>query len=286
MKKFHLVIDVANCEDCNNCFLACKDEHMDNEWPGYAAAQPRHGQRWINLMRSERGEYPMVDIGYLPVPCMQCDAAPCVGAGDGAVVKRSDGLVLIDPKKAKGRKDIVDSCPYKAIWWNEEKQIAQKCTGCAHLLDSGWKEPRCVQVCPTEALRFEFVEQPEFEQMIRTEGLEAYHPEYRTRPNVYYKNLHRYTKCFIGGSVADTKNGIEVCVPGARVVVFSGSSKVGEVVSDSYGDFKLDKLDRNSGPYRVEILASGSVSSIDVPSLSKSAYLGVIHVGRKIASAQ
>ena len=40
MKKWHLMIDVEKCEDCNNCFLACKDEHVENDWTGYSVAQP------------------------------------------------------------------------------------------------------------------------------------------------------------------------------------------------------------------------------------------------------
>ncbi len=280
MKKFHLIIDVANCEDCNNCFLACKDEFMDNEWPGYSAAQPRHGQRWMNIFRTERGSYPLVEVGFLPQPCMHCDAAPCVGAGGGAVSKRKDGVVIIDPDKARGNKKLVDSCPYKAIWWNEEKQVAQKCTGCAHLLDSGWKEPRCVQVCPTQALRYAYVEDSEFSKMIAAEELEAYHPEYGTKPSVYYKNLHRYTKCFIGGSIAERKNGVEDCVAGAKIAIFSGSTKIGEAVSDTYGEFKVDRLESNSGPYRVDISAYGSVRSIEVKSLPGSLNLGVILVSQ------
>ena len=78
---------------------------------------------------------------------------PCLRAAkNGAVVKRPDGIVLIDPQKARGQKALVQACPYGAIWWNEEKQIPQKCTFCAHLLDAGWKAPRCVQACPTGAL--------------------------------------------------------------------------------------------------------------------------------------
>ena len=46
----------------------------------------------------------------------------------------------------------MDACPYGAIYYNEDLNLAQKCTGCAHLLDRGWKEPRCVDVCPTQAL--------------------------------------------------------------------------------------------------------------------------------------
>ena len=37
MKKWNMIIDVAKCHDCNNCFLACKDEHVENDWPPYSA---------------------------------------------------------------------------------------------------------------------------------------------------------------------------------------------------------------------------------------------------------
>ena len=123
MKSWHLIVDVARCHDCNDCFLADKDEFVDNEFPPYSAAQPWHGHRWMNIKRKERGQYPLVETAYLPMPCMHCDAAPCLTA-DGAVYKRPDGLVIIDPVKAKGRKEIVASCPYSVIYWNEEKELA------------------------------------------------------------------------------------------------------------------------------------------------------------------
>ena len=44
----------------------------------------------------------MIDVAYLPIPCMHCDNAPCIKAGsDGAITKREDGIVIIDPEKAK-----------------------------------------------------------------------------------------------------------------------------------------------------------------------------------------
>ena len=55
MKKYGIVIDVANCNGCYNCFLACKDEHCGEEFPGYSAAEPMTGQHWINLVEVERG---------------------------------------------------------------------------------------------------------------------------------------------------------------------------------------------------------------------------------------
>ena len=71
MKQWYKVIDVAKCHDCNNCFMADKDEFVGNDWPGYTHAQPRHGHRWVDILRRERGQYARNDVAYLPVPCQQ-----------------------------------------------------------------------------------------------------------------------------------------------------------------------------------------------------------------------
>ena len=76
MKKWNLIVDVALCHDCNNCFLACKDEYVGNDFKGYSAAQPWFGQRWMNVERKERGQFPMVQVAYLPTPSMHGDDAP------------------------------------------------------------------------------------------------------------------------------------------------------------------------------------------------------------------
>jgi Fe-S-cluster-containing dehydrogenase component len=255
MNKWNLIIDIEECEDCNNCFLACKDEHVDNNWPGYAVSQPLHGQRWMNIMRKERGQYPVIDVAYLPVPCMHCDNAPCIKAArDGAVYKRDDGIVIIDPIKARGQKDIAKSCPYEAIWWNEEHHTSQKCTFCAHLLDDGWKEPRCVQACPTGALQVVQAEDAEMPKIIESKKLEVRHPQYNTTPRVFYKNLYRYSRCFIGGSVAIKVDGISDCAQGARVTLIKDAKNIDETVTDAFGDFKFDNLEENSGTYRLEIV--------------------------------
>jgi len=253
MKKWSLIIDIEKCEDCNNCFLSCKDEHVDNDFPRYSLAQPKHSHRWMNIMRKERGQYPLIDVAYLPIPCMHCDNAPCMKkAQGGAVYKREDGIVMIDPEKTKGQKGIVDACPYGAIWWNEEKAVPQKCTLCAHLLDEGWREPRCVTACPTDALRMVHVEDSEMQKIIESEKLEALHPEYETGPRVYYKNLYRFTRCFIGGSVAVQVDGITDCAEGATLTLIKDSHKT-EAVTDTFGDFKFDGLEENSGTYSLEI---------------------------------
>jgi Fe-S-cluster-containing dehydrogenase component len=279
MKKWHLIIDIEKCEDCNNCFLSCKDEHTDNDWPGYSAAQPLHGHRWMNIMRRERGQYPLIDVAYRPTPCMHCDNAPCIKAAkDGAVFKRDDGIVIIDPVKSKGQQAIVNACPYKAIWWNEEKQIPQKCTLCAHLLDHGWEKTRCVQACPTGALSLVKIEDSGMAQMATNEGLERLHDDKGTMPRVYYRNLYRYEKCFIAGSVAFEHEGITDCAEGALVALIKDSKTIRETVTDNYGDFKFDGLAENSGEYSLKIkFRNFEEKSVNID-LKLSLNLGVIHI--------
>jgi Fe-S-cluster-containing dehydrogenase component len=278
MKKWNLIIDVEKCEDCNNCFLSCKDEHVDNDFQGYSLSQPKHGHRWVNIMRTERGQFPQIDVAYLPIFCMHCDYAPCIKAAqDGAVYKRDDGIVIIDPVKAQGQKHLVDACPYGAIWWNEEHTLPQKCTLCAHLLDEGWKEPRCVQACPTGALRIVKIEDGEMENLITAEGLEPLHPEYHTKPRVYYKNLFRYTHCFIAGSVAVERDGVSDCAQGATVTLIKDSEKR-QVTTDTFGDFKFDGLKENSGIYHIEISYEGREMKTLEAEVGKSASLGTVWV--------
>jgi Fe-S-cluster-containing dehydrogenase component len=229
MDGWRLIIDVERCEDCNNCVLACKDEHVGNEWPGYAAAQPLHGQRWIDVERTERGDYPLIDVAYLPLTCMQCDEAPCVAAGAGALRKREDGIVLIDPVLARGRRDVVASCPYGAIWWNEEAELPQKCTFCAHLLDGGWAQPRCVQACPTGALAVLRAGDANMAALAERDHLEVLRPDYGTAPRVYYRNLHRWNTFRVSGTVTIDRDGVVDCAAGAAVTLRARVATTGTV---------------------------------------------------------
>ena len=276
MKKWNFVIDVAKCHDCNNCFLACKDEFYENDFPPYSAAQPRHSHRWMDILRTERGQFPKVDVGYLPYPCMHCDDAPCIQkAKGGAIYKREDGIVIIDPDKAKGKKEITETCPYGVIYWNEEKKVPQKCTFCVHLLEAGWKEPRCVQACPTGCLSVVHAEDSEMEKIKKSEKLEVYRPEYKSNPRVYYKNLYRYTRSFIAGSVALKDQ--DECAEGARVTLTHEATKTTAVATtNNYGDFKFDGLEDNSGNYRLDIQVPGRGKETRVIELKTSINVGTI----------
>jgi len=276
MVKWALVVDVTKCNGCYNCFLACKDEFWDNDHLPYSLAQPRHGHYWMNILSKERGQYPHVRVAYLPLPCMHCDNAPCIAvAKEGAVYKRPDGIVIIDPVKAFNQRQIVNSCPYNAIFWNEEKKIPQKCTFCAHLLDSGWKEPRCVQACPTKALIFGDLENPKSEvyKAVISGKAEQFKPELGTNPRVYYIGLYKYNKLFIAGSVVfkDT----DECAEKVKVTLQEKESgKILTTFTNVFGDFEFDGL--NPGNYSLSFeYPQYRVKKLDVK-LEKSTYIGYI----------
>lgn len=282
MEKWNLVIDVENCENCSNCVLATKDEHIGNAFPGYTEAQPLHGHEWIKIERKVRGATPMVDAAYVPMTCNQCDDAPCIAAaGDDSVYKRPDGIVIIDPRKAKGRKDLVDSCPYGAIWWNAELEVPQKWIFDAHLLDQGWSEPRATQACATGCMQAMKLADAAMQQLAQTEKLEVLKPELNTKPRVYYKNLHLFNKCFIGGSVTAEINGVIECAAKVAVSLVKEGKAIKTAETDVFGDFKFDGLLPGSGEYGVNISSrDGLVASCKVQLRDDSAYLGEIRLAR------
>ena len=282
MKKWNLVIDVAKCFNCNCCTLAMHDEYCGNSFPGYTAEMPRHGHRWLDILQREDGQFPMVEVSYLPVTCNHCDNPPCMKvARNGGVTKRPDGIVLFDPEKTAGQKQLVASCPYGAVWWNEEKQLPQKWSFDAHLLDKGWTETRASQVCPTSAMQTLHVEDEEMQRLVREEGLEVLHPEYGTKPRVYYRNLDRYQKSFIGGTLAGAIDGCSECIAGARVLLSKGAQALGETRSDAYGDFRFRGLEGDGTAYRIEIADERFKSKVLEVSLQQSRYLGEIVLERQ-----
>jgi len=280
MQKWNLIIDVAECTNCNLCTLATMDEYVGNDFPGYAAPMPRHGHKWINILQKERGQAPMIDIAYVPTLCNHCDDAPCIKAAkDGAIAKRDDGIVIIDPVKAKGQKQLVEACPYGHIWWNDELNLPQHWPFDAHLIDQGWQQTRGQQSCPTGAMKAIKVEDAVMTSIAADQGLEIIRSDLAaTRPRVWYRNLWRYSKCFIGGSVSAEQNGVVECVEGAKVRLMKDGRAVAETQSDNYGDFKFDKLAEGSGTYTVEIEAPGRPKKTVEAKLGESINLGEIRL--------
>jgi tetrathionate reductase subunit B len=240
------VIDVGRCCGCYNCQLACKDEHVDNDWTPYAKPQPDTGQFWLKIQENVCGTVPKVRMHYIPRLCNHCANAPCIDScRDGAISRRDDGLVIIEPEKCTGCEACVTACPYEVIYFNDDLAIAQKCTGCAHLLDNGFELPRCVESCPTDAIRFG--EEEDLRQLIA--GAAVLKPETGSRPRVYYRNIPGK---FISGTVYDPVER-EVVIGGRCLLTSAG--RVVETFTDAYGDFWFNDL--AVGTYDVSVEADG-----------------------------
>lgn len=252
MKAF--LIDLDKCVGCHNCQIGCKDEHCDNDWGSYAAPQPEVGQFWLKLHQQERGAGTHIRVSYVPYLCNHCENAPCMDAAkDGAVYRREDGLVIIDPVKSKGQKQIVDACPYHVVYWNEQLEIPQKCTGCAHLIDSKQpiSVPRCMDNCHMDVIMFGE------ESELGLDGTEeVLHPEYGTKPRVFYRGL---PKRFVAATVYDPD--IMDVVEGAEVKL-EGEEGTFTTTTDGWGDFWLNDLPE--ADWQLSVSKAGKTLSMPV----------------------
>jgi len=254
MARYGMVINIDRCNGCYNCFLACRDEFEGNDYLPHSAAQPAEGKSWMKVTEKERGSTPKVKVDYIPVPCLHCQDAPCVNkASDKSVYRRADGIVIIDPEKAKGKKETLLNCPHRVIYWNEEKELPQKCTFCAHLLDAGWKEPRCVEACPNEALVFGDLDDPasEVSRLIASSKTEELNPAFALMPSVRYIDL---PKRFIAGEVV-LGDKLGECAAGVTVHLRNNGETI-ECRTDSFGDFEFDGL-KASETYTIRVAHEG-----------------------------
>jgi Fe-S-cluster-containing dehydrogenase component len=263
MPTYGMAIDLNRCIGCYNCQVACKDEHVGNEFSPIATSQPTFNHFWMSIQEKEQcWDSTHYKVTYIPTPCNHCKDAECVKAGkNGAVYQREDGIVIIDPQKAVGQKKIVDSCPYGAIYWNEEKNVAQKCTFCAHLLDDGWTQPRCVQSCPMSCMYFGDVDDPKstISKFIAANRAEVLKPEAGTNPKVSYVGL---PKPHLAGTArfVDSKE----CAPQVKVTLTSSNGKSVETTTDCFGDFAFS--DVKMGKYKIRLSIDGykQEKSVDI----------------------
>ncbi|MEM2703403.1 MAG: 4Fe-4S dicluster domain-containing protein [Candidatus Bathyarchaeia archaeon] len=144
MTRYFIYVDIKRCIGCHSCELACKQEN------GIPV-----GPKRIEVI--EKGPYKKggrLAIDYIPVMCKHCGDPPCAKiCPTNAITKREDGIVLIDPELCIGCKACIERCPFAAISFNHERNIAEKCTLCAHRVEKGLL-PACVMHCPADALHF------------------------------------------------------------------------------------------------------------------------------------
>jgi Fe-S-cluster-containing dehydrogenase component len=252
MKAF--LIDVKECSGCYSCQIGCKDEHCGNDWTPYAKPQPDWGQFWGKINYYERGQAPQIKITHIFVPCQHCVNAPCIEACpvENGIYTRDDGLVIIDPLKCTGCQSCIDACPYECIYFNRDNQLAQKCTGCAHLIDrKAVYAPRCADNCPhAEDGALVFGEDSDLD----LSNTEILHPEYNLTTRVHYKNL---PKKFVAGTVYDPTS--KEVIIGANCSM-TGAAGTASATTDNFGDFWLEGL--SDGEFTLTIIGSGKSKTI------------------------
>jgi len=174
------VIDHSKCIGCHACTVACKSE---NQVPVGSF------RTWVKY--TEAGEFPTVKRSFAVLRCNQCTAAPCVTiCPTGALEKRADGIVDVNPKACIGCKSCMQGCPYDALYINPDKGTAEKCHFCAHRAEQGLA-PACAIVCPTEAIIPGDFHDPSsrVSRLKREFELAARKVEAGTGPNVLYREV-------------------------------------------------------------------------------------------------
>jgi Fe-S-cluster-containing dehydrogenase component len=274
MAHYAMVCDIDKCNGCYACFLSCKDEFVGNDHLPYAKAQPEpNGQQWMQIDELEHGSDTKIKIDYTPKTCRHCEEPACArNAPEGAVYRRADGIVIIDPQKAVGIRSIVADCPYGCVSWNEEAGLPQKCTLCAHMLDKGEKVTRCTECCPTGALIFGDLDDPDSEvsALVRQYGDRLECLGGGTGHLLRYIGLPRP---FVAGEVICGRSG--ACLEGARVELqpAAGGERL-VAMTDVFGDFQFKGL--SVGAYTLSIAKDGCMAVQRTLEIKQSLNLGTI----------
>lgn len=175
------VVDLRRCVGCHACSVSCKTEH----------AVPLGGFR-TRVRYLERPGH--TQLTFLPLLCMQCQDAPCLTACPTEAIRRGeDGRVLIDQERCCGNKACVAACPYGAIYIDPQDQVADKCDFCTQRTEVGL-DPACTTVCPTEALRFGDLDDPDGDlaRYAAEHGAQPFKEEAGTRPSVLFVGLEEW----------------------------------------------------------------------------------------------
>jgi Fe-S-cluster-containing dehydrogenase component len=91
---------------------------------------------------------------FIPIYCHHCAKAPCKEACPVDAISRNEhGIVLIDDNICIGCRECLIACPFSAMQFEENREIAVKCDLCQHRLVEN-KQPACISVCPTGCIYF------------------------------------------------------------------------------------------------------------------------------------